>query len=115
MCKKRYNIISTAYDKNGNIVARGKNDYNKSNTWQKELSIACGLDEERIYLHSEVACLIAARNLRKRVHTLKVERYDFEGNPKMAFPCVSCQLAIKLSKVKKVIFTTEEGYKEWLV
>jgi len=115
MCRKRYKILSTAYDKNGNIICRGKNDYNKSNTWQKELSVACGLDEKRIYLHSELHTLIQAKNLRKSVHTLKIERFDSQGNPRTAFPCVSCQMGIKLSGVKRVVFTSENGYSEWRV
>jgi len=115
MSKKKYEILSTAYDKNGNIICRGKNDYNKSNTWQKELSIACGLDEKRIYLHSELHTLIQAKNLRKLVHTLKIERFDAYNKPRIAFPCISCQMGIKLSGVKRVIFTTDEGYNEWIV
>lgn len=114
MTRKRYEIIATAYDKKGNVISKGVNDYNKSNTWQKELSIACGLDEDRIYIHSEVSALIQARNKRKKVHTLKIERFDYQGKEKNAFPCISCQLAIKLSDVKRVIFTVEGGYEEWI-
>lgn len=114
MCRKKYVIISTAYDKKGSVISVGKNQYNKSNTWQKELSVACGLNEDRIYIHSEVDALIKARNLRKQVHTMKIERFDYEGKPKLAFPCISCQLALKLSGVKKVIFTSEDGYSVWI-
>ena len=113
--RKKYHIVSTAYDKGGNVISRGYNQYTKSNTWQKELSLLAGLSEERIFLHSEVSCLIRARNLGKKVHTLKIERYGVDNSPKIAFPCKSCQIAIKLSGVKKVIFTTDEGFSEWLV
>jgi len=110
---RKVNILSTAYDKKGNVISRGGNSYSKSNTWQKELSIKAGMSEERIYLHSEVDCLLKAKG--KKIHTLKIERYGSQGEPRIAFPCPSCQLAIKLSGVKKVIFSTEEGFKEWLV
>jgi hypothetical protein len=53
--------------------------------------------------------------MRKKVHTLRVERFDSQGNPKIAFPCASCQLAVKLAGVKKVVFTSEDGYNEWIV
>lgn len=112
--RKRYQITATCYDKRGRVISTGINEYDKSNTWQKELSLACGLSEERIYVHSEVAALIEARNLRKEPHTMKVERFDYAGNPKLAFPCITCQLAIKLSGIKRVIFTTDEGYSEWI-
>lgn len=34
---------------------------------------------------------------------------------RLAFPCESCQAAIKLAGVKKVIFTSEDGWKVWNV
>ena len=113
MCRKKFQITATAFDKRGRVISRATNDYNKSNTWQKSLSLACGFSEERIYLHSEVLCLLRAKG--KQVHTLKVERYGAGGEPRVAFPCLSCQLAIKQSSVKRVVFTTEEGFKEYLV
>lgn len=113
--RKKYQIVTTAYDKRGRIIARGFNQYQKSNTWQKELSVKAGMSDERIFIHSEVDCLIKVRNLRKSAYSLKIERYDANGNPKTAFPCPSCQLAIKISGVKIVYFTDEEGIKEWIV
>ena len=113
MSKKRYLITSTAYDRRGRVLSVGENNYRKSSTWQKELSIACGYDSERIYLHSEIACLLKTKG--KQVHSLFVERYDSEGKPKLAFPCKSCQLGIKLAGVKEVRFTSEEGIKTWIV
>ncbi len=115
MTDKRFKITATGYNRKGHVVVKGINRYDKSHTWQQQLSVKAGLPEARIWLHAEVNCLLKAKNLRKKVHTLVVERYDEEGNPRMAFPCPSCQLAIKLSGVKKVIFTTEEGFKEWIV
>ena len=73
------------------------------------------MSEERIFLHSEIRCLLKAASLRKKVHTLKVERYDSEGKPKLAYPCPSCREGIVLAGVKKVVFTTEDGYNEWAV
>lgn len=115
MSKKRYVITASAFDKKGRLLASGCNKYYKSNTWQKELSILAGLSEDRIYIHSEVDCLIKVRNNRKTAHILRIERYDSNGQPKNAFPCKSCQIAIKLSGVKLVYFTTEDGIKEWIV
>lgn len=113
--KKRYQITTKAFDKKGRHLSTGYNKYYKSNTWQKELSILAGLSEDRIYIHSEVDCLIKVRNSRKTAYSIQIERYDSYGNPKNAFPCKSCQLAIKLSGVKIVYFTTEDGLKEWIV
>lgn len=113
MSKKRYVITATALNKRGRVISCATNNYKKSNPRQKKLSILAGMSEQRIYLHSEVACLIKARGA--DVHTLKIERYDVNGNPKLAWACPSCQLFIKEYGVKRVLFTTEEGFKEWIV
>lgn len=115
MCKKQHKIFTTAYDKRGVKICSSTNDYRKSHPWQKQLSVSVGLSEERAFLHSEVACLLKAGSLKREVHTLKVERWDRQGNTKIAFPCASCQQAIKISGVKAVVFTTEDGYNEWIV
>lgn len=115
MCKKQHKIFTTAYDKRGVKICSSTNDYKLSHPYQKELSVKAGMSEERIFLHSEVRVLLKSSSMRKKVHTLKVERFDSQGTPKIAFPCASCQLAVKLAGVKKVVFTTEDGYNEWIV
>ena len=115
MCKKRHKIFTTAYDNKGVKICSTINDYDKSHPWQKKLSMSVGLSEERAFLHSEVKALLKSSSMRKKVHTLKVERFDSEGFPRLAFPCQSCQLAVKLASVKRVVFTTEDGYNEWIV
>ena len=112
LSKKRYKIHTTAFDKKGRVICKGQNEYIKSNPWQKHLSIKAGLSEERVFCHSEVKTLLIAKNLKKKVHTLKVERYDCNGNPRLAMPCPSCMIAIHLTGVKRVIFTSEDGWKE---
>lgn len=113
MGKKRYVITASAFDKRGRLICTANNSYQKSNPKQKQFSILAGMSDQRIYLHSEIACLIKARGA--EVHTLKIERYDSQGSPKLAWACPSCQLFIKEYGVKRVIFTTEEGFKEWVV
>ena len=115
MCKKRHIIFTTAYDSKGVKICSTTNDYEKSHPWQKHLSVSVGMSEERAFLHSEVKSLLKASSMRKKVHTLRVERYDAAGNTKLAFPCPSCQQGIKLAGVKRVVFTTEDGYNEWIV
>lgn len=115
MCKKRHKIFTTAYDSKGVKICSTINDYGKSHPYQKHLSVSVGLSEERTFIHSEVKALLKSASVRKKVHTLKVERWDSEGNPKISFPCPSCQLAIKIAGVKRVVFTSEDGYNEWIV
>ena len=111
--RRKYEIKSTTFDKKGNTIATTFNNYVKSNTWQKKLSVDSGMSEHRIFLHSEVACILKSKS--KKIHTILIERYDVSGNPKIALPCPSCQLAIKLTGIKRVIFTTNEGHREWIL
>ena len=115
MCRKRHKIFTTACDSKGVKICSTVNDYEKSHPWQKKLSMSVGLSGERAFLHSEVKALLKSSSMRKKVHTLKVERWDSEGRAKIAFPCLSCQQGIKLAGVKRVVFTTEDGYNEWIV
>lgn len=113
--KQRFCITATAYDKKGRVICSSVNDYNKTHPYQKHLSVISNMSEERISLHAEVACLIKAKSMRKQVHTLKVERYGKGGEMRLSFPCPSCQNGIKLAGVRKVIFSSEDGWKTWFV
>lgn len=113
MSVKRYDISSTCYDKKGNILAVGRNSYSKSSPWQKELSVKAGLSEHRIVLHSEVSALLKCKD--KKVYSMQIERYNKDGTMGLAFPCPSCQIALKQRGVKIVRFTSPEGWREWLV
>jgi deoxycytidylate deaminase len=61
-----------------------------------------GLDDKQ-YLHAEVAAIIRSKG--RDIHKIKIERYDSEGNPKLAAPCPVCQLAIKMAGIKFVEHT----------
>lgn len=113
--RKRYSIKATALDSKGKVIATGFNDYNKSNPAMKRYAELAGESDQKIYLHAEAKVLLECKRLRKKCYALVVERYDSEGKPKLALPCPSCQVGIKLAGVKLVRFTTEEGFQEYLV
>ena len=105
--RTKFELICTSFDKRGNIIATRTNQYNKSNPWQKELSVKAGMSDKRIFLHSEIACLLASRN--RKVHSLLVQRFNKDGTPANACPCLSCKLAIIETEVKYVRYTTDCG------
>lgn len=113
MSKKRYHIVASAFDRKGRLISQGYNNYSKSNPYQKKMSILAGMSEERTYIHAEISAIIRSKG--RKIDTIKVERFDANGNPKLSFPCLSCQMAIKLAGIKRVIFTTDSGYNTWLV
>ncbi len=105
--RSKFELICSSFDKRGNIIATRTNMYTKSNPWQKELSVKAGLSELRIFLHAEVACLLASRN--RKVHSLLVQRFNKDGTMANACPCISCKIAIVETGVKYVRYTSDCG------
>ena len=58
---------------------------------------------EKIYLHAEILALLRAKG--QKVFRLTVERYNKEGQPVLAKPCLICQKAIKAFGVAEVTWT----------
>lgn len=106
MCKKRYCISASAFDRKGRLICTRNNSYTKSHPLQKHFAKLAG-EPFKEYLHSELACLIAARDV--KVHRLVVVRYDYYGNFKMAMPCKTCREAIRAFGVGEIYYSTENG------
>lgn len=110
MSRKRFELISTAFDKRGRPITTQRNLYTRSHPLQKYFSEKVGMHSERIYLHSELhACI---KSYGKSIDTILVQRFDSEGKPVNAKPCASCVEAMKAFGVRLVRWTTEEGTKE---
>jgi deoxycytidylate deaminase len=105
--KKRYTIIATTFDKKGNILGSGVNDYNKSHPLMKLYALKAGESELKIKKHAELAAILAAGN--KDIHRIFVQRFTEDGEYALAMPCKTCQTMIKDFGIKVVEFTTPEG------
>ena len=106
MTKKRYVITASTFDRKGNLLATRTNSYTKSHPLMKHFGTIAG-EPYKVSLHSEIHAIIASRD--KVVDSLVVTRYDAYGNPKLAKPCKTCQVAITAYGIKNVCYTTEEG------
>ncbi len=102
MCNINFDLLATIYDKRGRILSTGKNSYVKTHPYQAKMSKKTG-SPEKIFLHAEIAALVKCRN--GIPYKIKIERYDRNGNPKMAKPCPGCEHAIKLAKIKFIEYT----------
>lgn len=102
MSYKKYEIVATCYDKRGRVLSSGKNQYLKTHPLQYEYASSAGMPE-KIYLHAEVDAIIRAKG--KKIHKISIERYDAEGNPKLAKPCPVCSIAIKTAGIQKIEYT----------
>jgi deoxycytidylate deaminase len=102
MCK-RHEITAIIYDKKGNVLSIGKNDYHRSHTMQALHAKAVGL-HQKIFLHAEIDAIVKCRHLDK-AHRILVTRFNAKGEPMLAKPCPICQRAISFTSIKKIDFT----------
>lgn len=113
MSRKKFELISTTFDKRGIPITTQRNSYQRSHPLQKYFSKKVGLHESRVYLHSELHACIKSNG--RKIHSILVQRFDAEGNPVNARPCPSCIEALKAYGVVYARWSTNEGVKEQLV
>lgn len=100
--RKKFVIKATTYDAKDRVISVGYNSYTKTHPKQAKIAAKVGLDVKQ-HLHAEIAAIIKSK--RRDIHKIKIERYDSQGNPKMAAPCPVCQMAIKMAGIKFVEHT----------
>lgn len=113
MSRKKFELLSTTFDKRGRPIVSKVNSYSVSHPLQAHFSRKAGMHEGRIFLHAELRSLIASQE--RKVHSLLVQRFDAKGNYADAKPCESCVEAMKAFGVKLVRWSTKDGIKEELV
>lgn len=105
--KKRYEIIATTFDKKGNIISSGVNNYNKSHPLMKMYAMKAGESPLKIYKHAELSAILAAGN--REIHKIFIQRFDRNGDYALAAPCPTCLEIIKDFEIKVIQWTTPEG------
>lgn len=106
--KTRYNIFADVYDKDRICIGTGTNSYKKSHPLQAYFAKKVGRPEQ-IYLHAEIQAILRARE--QKIKSIYVYSFDSFGNKRNAKPCPICMEAIKAFGIKKITYTTDNGYK----
>jgi len=90
------------------IVSLATNLEDKSHPFQAMLAEKVGM-EKKIFLHAEINALIKAR---ESADTIIIARVGGQCGTKLrlAKPCAICSFAIKQSSIKKVIYSTNQGF-----
>ena len=103
--KKRVGAILLHKNK---IVAQGVNKDTKTHPLQAKFAQLAGL-EDKIYLHAEIDALI---KLRTQADTIIVARLGGHSGEELrnAKPCKICRLALQEAGIKKICYTTDEGF-----
>ena len=104
MCKHHYNITAIIYDKKGNVLSIGYNNYTKTHPLQAKYAKEVGL-EKKIYLHAEMDAIIKAGSKLEKAYMIRIFRYNNKGEPRCACPCPICREAIKHTPIKVIEHT----------
>ena len=97
---KKNNVISTGYNQNKTHPLQEK--YNE---------ISLDFVKSKAKLHAEIDALISAGNNTIDA-TLYVYRQGRDGICRLSKPCPACMKMIKDCKIKRVVYTIENGIKE---
>lgn len=100
--RRKFTIKASTLDSKGRVISVGYNSYTKTHPKQAKLAKMVGLECKQ-HLHAEIAAIIKSKG--RLIHKIKIERYDVNGNPKLAAPCPVCQMAIKMAGIKFVEYT----------
>lgn len=108
--KTRYVICATVFNKQGKITGWATNDYTKSHPIQKHFAQLAG-QPHKIYLHAEILALLRASKFPNDINSIEVYRYHpLTGLMQLAKPCKVCLTAMIAFGIKKVNYTTPEGW-----
>jgi deoxycytidylate deaminase len=99
----RHNITAIIFDKRKRPISIGKNSYVKTHPLQAKSALAAGMPQ-CIYLHAEVAALVALKDW-SRASSILVSRVRGDGSIGSAKPCALCIRLIKLAGIKHVNHT----------
>lgn len=107
MAKQRYTIVAHCWDRRGILLSSATNNYEKTHPIQKYFAEKVG-QNERIFLHAEIAALLRARD--RRIYRIRVCRYGTDGELLLAKPCPVCYEAIKAYGVSVLEYSSKEGF-----
>jgi deoxycytidylate deaminase len=94
--------------KKNKIISTATNLERKTHPLQATLAERVGL-KEKIYLHAEVNALIKAK---EKADTIVVARVGGHGycDLRISKPCKICQAALEMNNIKKIIYSTDDGF-----
>jgi tRNA(Arg) A34 adenosine deaminase TadA len=101
MCKTKYLIQATIYDKKNKVISTAENSYIKTHPTQLKYAMACG-EPHKGFLHAEILALIRARG---KGYRIVVRRFNKAGEPVSSKPCPICMMALKESQIKQIEYT----------
>lgn len=100
---KKHKVTAIIYDRKGNVLAIGQNNYVKSHPLQAHHAARVG-EDYKIFLHAEIHAITRCVNINK-AHSISIFRYNERGEPVLAKPCPICASAIRATNIKTITHT----------
>ena len=88
------------------VIATAVNLEKKTHPLQAKFAQKVGLIE-KVFLHAEIYSLIKAR---ENADTIVVARVNNQNKLRIAKPCACCSLALEEAGVKKIYYSTDDGF-----
>lgn len=110
--RQRYNLVATCFDKKGNVIGTGVNEYHRSHPLMKFFAEKAGESEHKILKHAELSAVLASG--KEDIDSILVQRFSKDGSMANAMPCKTCQGMLKAFGVRLVKYTHEDGIKEYV-
>lgn len=108
----KYRLGCIITDKRHNILSLGVNKP-KSHPYQYKSQLKVG-SPSRIYLHSEIDCIINLRrvNYSSNPYYAYVARTTSSGKLALAKPCLGCYYALEELGIRKIFYTDIDKWEE---
>lgn len=91
-------LTAVVMDKRGRPLSIGRNSYTRTHPLQARAAARVG-QPERIYIHAELDAILKCRDIDK-AYKIFISRYNKQGQPVNAKPCLSCQYILSQTKLK---------------
>ena len=94
--------------KKNKVVTTATNLDRKTHPFQARLAKQVGLDP-KIYLHAEIASLIKCKEDADTIVVARIGGHS-QNELRNSKPCPICQTALELANIKRVIYSTDDGF-----
>lgn len=100
---KKQDITAILYDKRGRVLSIGQNSYVRTHPLQGYHANKVGLPH-KTFIRAELDAVLKCKDLSK-AYKIEVYRFNNEGKPLLAKPCVVCESLLKSTPIKIIEHT----------
>lgn len=107
-CSPSKKKIGAVLLRKNKVIVTATNLEKKTHPLQATLAERVGL-KEKIYLHAEINALIKAKESADTIVVARIGGHS-HNELRMSKPCPICQMALEMNSVRRVIYSTDDGF-----